>query len=420
MYCPAMVKVRYIYSACVVLETRDIRVLCDPWFTEGAYDGAWYQYPKLEDPLNRIGVCDLVYVSHIHPDHYDPTFLRAYLEKYPKAKVIIANFSVNFLSRKMKADGIPHEIFEEKSFGNTELKIFPNESSKEDVDSALVIKDAEHAVVNMNDNLYNFRQLEDIKSYCDKGIKIALLGYTGAGPYPQTYYDDPKKLMELAAKKKEDFFIRYKKSKDILSPQLSIPFAGKYILGGRLASLNAYRGVADAVEVLDFDPSAVVLDDGGDAYIDTIEMKPSRIRTEKYPSLLVSNYCSSLSVLPMPYEKVILFKESEIPFERLLRSAHKNASSRSPCETDYYFCIKLEKTWCVINAKHSSKAIEFKSEIGEIESRTEISIDYRYLFGLLTCIYHWNNAEIGSQYFSRRTPDVFNRQAQGFLNYLHV
>ncbi len=32
-----MIKVSYIYSACIIIETEDFKILCDPWFTEGIY-----------------------------------------------------------------------------------------------------------------------------------------------------------------------------------------------------------------------------------------------------------------------------------------------------------------------------------------------------------------------------------------------
>ena len=70
-------KVRYIYSACIEIQTEDLRILTDPWFTDGAYDGSWHHFPRIDDPLEVIREPDLVYVSHIHPDHYDPVFLRA-------------------------------------------------------------------------------------------------------------------------------------------------------------------------------------------------------------------------------------------------------------------------------------------------------------------------------------------------------
>src|SRR5690349_10343554 len=122
-------RVRYVYSACVTIETPDVKILCDPWFTEGAYDGSWYQYPPLEDPVAAIGPMDLVYVSHIHPDHYDPVFLRRYLKAYPKARLIIANQAPSFLLNKMKRDGFEPEIVEQAAYGDTRICIVPNTSA---------------------------------------------------------------------------------------------------------------------------------------------------------------------------------------------------------------------------------------------------------------------------------------------------
>ena len=43
------------------------------------------------------------------------------------------------------------------------------------------------------------------------------------------------------------------------------------------------------------------------------------------------------------------------------------------------------------------------------------------LFGLLTTIYHWNNAEVGSQYFTRRVPsDNYQAEVQDYLNFFAV
>ena len=62
-----------------------------------------------------------------------------------------------------------------------------------------------------------------------------------------------------------------------------------------------------------------------------------------------------------------------------------------------------------------------RSEVVELEPRCEIFIDPRYLFGLLTRLYHWNNAEVGSQYRARRVPEAleagnaYRRDAFSFL-----
>src|SRR5262249_17485110 len=81
--------VKYIYSACIVTATPDLRIVHDPWFTEGVYDGSWFHFPAVRDPIESIGNVDLVYVSHIHPDHYDPRFLRKYFSTFGEKRIII-------------------------------------------------------------------------------------------------------------------------------------------------------------------------------------------------------------------------------------------------------------------------------------------------------------------------------------------
>ena len=65
------IQVEYVYSACVVLRTPDVSILCDPWFTDGVYHGSWYTFPVHPDPVAYIGDVDYIYIYHIHPDHYD-------------------------------------------------------------------------------------------------------------------------------------------------------------------------------------------------------------------------------------------------------------------------------------------------------------------------------------------------------------
>jgi UDP-MurNAc hydroxylase len=416
-----MIRVTYIYSACVVIETADCRLVCDPWFSEGIYDGSWYHYPPVDKPINQIGKCDFIYVSHIHPDHYDAVFLKEYLALYPKARVLIADFKENFLSKKMSKDGIAHERVNEIKVGQTSLSIVPNEACPDDIDSALVVKHLGHNVVNMNDNLFCEQQLNDIKNYCASPIQIALLGYAGAGPYPQTYFRDIPTLELKAEEKKQQFFKRYRKMAAYLDAKVNIPFAGQYILGGKLARLNPYRGVSDAVEVLAFDPKACVLADGGKATIDSASLKPTALRTEAYPLSAMQSYWNDLSTRPMLYEKWFLLPPEEIPFERLLPKAYLNALRRSHCTSDYYFCVQLAPTkWFSMNANKEAAKSDYLTSVEGLKPRSEIVIDPRYLLGLLTCIFHWNNAEVGSQFFTTRVPDHFDRDAQSFLNFFHL
>ena len=89
----------------MVIESSDVSVLCDPWFTEGIYDGAWYHFPRVDDPLRTIGNVDYVFISHIHPDHYDPQFLHAYEDQYGPKTILVASRQFPYLRDALLREG---------------------------------------------------------------------------------------------------------------------------------------------------------------------------------------------------------------------------------------------------------------------------------------------------------------------------
>jgi UDP-MurNAc hydroxylase len=421
-----MIKVTYYYSACVAITTPDVSILCDPWFTDGIYDGAWYQYPKIKNPIELIGKHDIIYVSHIHPDHYDPVFLKEYLKVYPDTNVMVAEGV--FLDKKMKADNIRHRVSPYQAvgyYGRTNTLIINNDSdSCSDIDTALIVKYEDECsksvVVNMNDNQYNQNQIDKIKKFAPN-IDIALLGYTGAGPYPQTYYKDHEILAEKAQEKKDEFFWRYAKMADELGAKVNIPFAGQYILGGRLSHMNKWRGVADATEVYNFDQKAIVLAEGGS--INTKTLKPTKARIDAYDVKEMYAYAASLTI-PMNYMKDFKYLASDcIQWGRLLSKSYHNAMDKLEYEGDSYkIVIKMPNNkYFYMHLNKNKRDCYMQTELlSGMKNYSLIEVDYRYLFGLITGVYHWNNAEVGSQYMTTRVPDEYNRSVQRFLNFFVV
>ena len=421
------IKVRMIYSACVVIETANCRILCDPWFTDGIYDGSWYLFPIAENPIEVIGDCDFIFISHIHPDHYDPIFIKSYFERYGSKPLLVANRQSNSLAKKAFIDGFEVQVLEDDlQISRTLISIIPHETgSQSDIDSVLIVKhiDDEHVsrVVNINDCIVDQQLLDQISMYGP--IDILLLGFTGAGPYPQTYFslDDPQ-LLIAGEQKKADFFQRYLNTTGALQSRVNIPFAGQYVLGGKLTKLNQFRGVADATEVLLIDPNAIVLDDYLGS-IDTDTMVANHPRTKPHSPLAVENRLKEIASKSMVYESLINEFEANISIEEALEKPLMRARNRSECRTDYFFVFNfgMGSRW-IINA--NSNSLDGPRIVGEFEiltePRSEVSIDEIYFRGLLSRRFHWNNAEVGSQYFTKRIPDVFNRQAMNFLNFLHV
>ena len=423
-------RVRYIYSACIEIETPDVRILTDPWFTDGAYDGSWHQFPKLEAPLDTLREPDLIYISHIHPDHYDPVFLRALFDRFGKKPVLIPAFERNYLALKARHDGIDVTPTTEAVFGGTNLHIVPNIiPSESDIDSALIVNAAGNTVLNLNDCIWNDQhvaQLRGILAGYTEEVDLVAVAYTGAGPYPQTYYDpvqDREDLVREAEKKKQVFFARYRRYCEAFPSKKHLPFAGKYILGGKLAHLNAFRGTADAVEVLAFDDKAIVLADGGAGEIDLDTMQATAIRTDPYAKAALDARLSTIETLPLDYETDVAVPYDKINFARLLRAAYSNAQRKSEVQEDYWFVIHVERDDRVtesyqFNVKQGAAEFENVAAPADLrEPRSEYFVDYRHLFGCLTAVYHWNNSEIGSFVRVRRIPNEFSRKAQLFLNF---
>ena len=425
-------KIKHIYSACLEISTLSYTILTDPWFTEGAYDGSWYHFPEI-DPFEYISEPDYIYISHIHPDHYDPKFLHRLFDRFGVKPILIPDLKNNYLLFKGKSDGLTLTPTRYLDLGETELYIEENNTgSISDIDSALIVHDKvnQKSLLNLNDCIFNQLHVEKLQKIISKftdNIDLLALGYTGAGPFPQTYFDLNREkdiLLEKADIKKKQFFDRYLKYTNSFPSTHHLPFAGEYILGGKLVELNQYRGVSDAFEVTEFDKKALVFNTGG--YINLLNNSIVDIRNEKYRQDDVNIKLEEIQFNKLDYEIDFPLTFDKINFIRLLKKASSNALRKSELQEQYYFIFSITENDEVIkrflcNCLDSKiTELNLQEEI-ELDFYSEIFIDYRYLFGLLTTVYHWNNAEVGSLYYTRRHPlDNFMPSAQSYLNFFSI
>lgn len=418
-------KVRYIYSACVVIETEDTKILCDPWITQGIYDGSWFHFPPLkDDPIKIIGQVDYIYISHMQPDHYDSQFLRSYLKTYPNTKIIIGN-TIPYFKQRMTLDGFSPLTVNELKIGNTKLLIVPNNGHKIfEIGTALAVVHDGLSVININDNPFDQKQVDTLLDFCNNNCTLALLQYVGTGSYPQTYiFNSDQELKNAGENKKQQFLNLFKQYFEALKPQRAMPFAGKYILGGTLSQLNLSRGMPDTTEVIAFNKEKIiVLEDGGKEYVDLKTLQSTNLRIEPYKREDIDNYLKNFPKIEYDYVKELKFKSNRIlPILPLTIAAYNRAIRHSVLKSPYWFCIKTENVKGYICFEpYSDSGVLVKDNIADFFPNITIFIDERYYFGLLTRLYHWNNAEIGSQFYCHRIPDVYRRDAYAFLNYFQV
>ena len=422
-------KLEYIYSASILISTEDCKILCDPWFTQGAFGGTWFHFPyKRIKPID-IGFCDYIYVSHIHPDHYDYIWLKDYLKVFPKSKVIIANWSrVNPLSLKMKRDGIKNTEATKIDHKKTNISLFPHDNgSPSDIDSALIVTSSKGQVVNMNDCIWDRNFYEKINNFSNdlnvnNAFRVGLFSYTSAGPYPHTYWYGNDQLKLKSENHKDKFLEHYKSKTNTLKCDMNIPFAGQFLLGGESSKYNEYRGICDATEVYKFDSNACVLEEYRKGFVDLTIGRAVGIRNNEFDNILIKERIKEISLCKPDFEKKISSSlASEIRIKSLLEIAFKKAFQRLNSKLDYIYFLNIEnKEFYTLDLKNGliTKGI---NQIKDLEVIThEIYIKRNLLISLLLGIEHWDNAEKGSMYMSQRNPDKFIRKAQSFLHFFCI
>jgi len=444
-------KLTHLKSATELIEANGIRILTDPWLADGTYYGSWFHYPPYDKPIEELEF-DYIYVSHIHPDHMDGKTMAA-LDK--SAPVIIHSYAEKFLKRNLEFMGftvieIPNNSSYELGNG-VSINILaadncnPQLCSKfmgcgkmeskfgsTQIDSLSVITDGTHTILNTNDCPYDLTQ-EAIDKVLVKYPKIdfLLVGYAGAGPYPQCFHFDSEEEKQQAIDSKLAQFLDYGVGYlSKVQPRYYMPFAGTYTLGGSLARLNADRGVPEIFEAGDFfdnamkekglDSELVLLNTGStfDMATGTLS-EPYKRYTKEEKHAYIDDV---IAKLPLDYER------EELPSKDTIRALVPAAVERFEAkrseidfQTDTALLIDVgdgDVLRILPGKEHHFSPVD---EALEHAPYVYIRADKRLLLDLLKGpkYAHWNNAEIGSHLYFRRNPNIFERGLYHCLCYLH-
>ena len=176
------------------------------------------------------------------------------------------------------------------------------------------------------------------------------------------------------------------------------------------------------LEIKDFDQKAVILNPGG--FLNLDQSKIINERKKKHSQSDIENYLEEIKTMRMAYEDIKVTFD-KLLFKKLLEEAAVNAEIKSEMSSKYNFIFELVNESDEIILRLVLKTNP--QEVFSIQSGADISftnysaikIDYRYFYGLLTSKYHWNNAIVGSQFFTKREPiHDFRRDVQSYLYYL--
>ncbi len=242
--------ITYLGHAAIMMESNGVRIVMDPWLTDPTYHGSWWHYPPLALGIADLPRPDYIYISHEHPDHFDPPTLEQVDKDIP---ILIANFGRKRFLDRLAALGFQKII--QLDFGKTldcghGVKVSLIAPDRPWDDSAILFQDGTHTILNVNDCHLDDSTMVRISQ--EISIDLAFLTFTGASQYPGCFeMSADEKLRRLRASKAahlEEFVT----SAQLLKARRVVPAAGNYaLLAPEQLHLNTSNYVNNPQEALD-------------------------------------------------------------------------------------------------------------------------------------------------------------------------
>ena len=447
-----VMELKFLTSASVIVKDKNVNILCDPWLVDGEYYGSWNHYPKCNFVPEDFNFVDYIYISHIHPDHFSRKTLSKMNKKIP---VLILDYYEKFLKNNLENLGFT--VIELKNNTRTHLKdnvyinilasdncnpelckkftgcsLIESKYGATQIDSLCIIDNGEKVIVNTNDCPFELshESCMEIKKLYDH-IDLLLVGYSGAGPYPQCFEMDESKKIKEAKNKKLKFLKQAEDYINLLHPKYFMPFAGRYTLGGYLAKLNNYRGVTELDDTIEYFNNLSTIDTlkskclllNSNSTFDLENFSQSS-EYQKINPIEKNNYIKNiLSNRKLDYENENFPSKTELL--SLFPNCYDRFESRRKrigyASNTFIFIEYLDNEFIEISCNGNGFSYKTMEQLDLNQNFVMIKLDKRLLKQILKGpkFAHWNNAEVGSHLKFRRKPEKFERALYHCLSYFH-
>jgi UDP-MurNAc hydroxylase len=214
----------------ILIQGRQATIVCDPWFVP-AFLGSWFPFPRNDqlDAGTMAAVCapDYLYVSHLHGDHFDETFLRDKMDK--STRVLLPDYPTDELRRRLTQLGFRNFVStrdgEELDLGDGLRVAIHIESSITDGpggDSAIMVSDGTYRLVNQND----CRTHDPAALLAHGAVDQHWLQFSGAIWYPMVYDEPVETRLAQARGKVASQFARAEQYVTAVGAKVVVPSAG--------------------------------------------------------------------------------------------------------------------------------------------------------------------------------------------------
>ena len=448
-------KVTYLSSAAILLEDENTKVLCDPWLEDGAYYGSWAHYPPLEYDPEMLDEVDFIYISHIHPDHFDPTTLERMDADIP---ILIHDYRWDYLKEAVENLGfeaieLPHDDRTHLT-GDVHINVlaadgcdpqlcgnffgcswYDDEAEKTgstQVDSMAVIDNGECAIVNTNDCPYPMAESSCRKIKRDYGeIDLLCHQYSAAQFYPQavTNYSHEEKISERdrVIHEKHELALNFI---ELFEPNYYMPFAGEYVLTGDLAHLNEYTANPPREEAQEFFRNHVDPDEHECVFLNSGEFidlesgdrsAPFEATDEQAKQRYIEEVLASRR-FDYEYDPMPTLSELEAYVSYAYRNL-KGKRERIGYSTETTVLIPLIEDTC-LELSMNGEGYQFVDDVDvdDYDGWVKLEVDPRLLKRLFEGPHsaYWADAKIGSHVGISKVPDIYERGLYNCLGSFHA
>lgn len=220
-------RLTYYGQACTLLEAGGLKILTDPWLTEGAYQGTWFHTHILADagvtPEAFPKDIDYLFLSHEHQDHMDLTTLRYFRRDIP---LLICRFSTKKFSDYLRQAGFTNireaEPGSPLDLGD-EVKATIFRTVEYTNDSAILVEHQGVRVFNETDCKLGF---EDLTRIGNLGIDIGFYMFSGANWYPMMYDFPEPTMRDLVRRRRRSLLRSLVQRVRLTKPRVAVPAAG--------------------------------------------------------------------------------------------------------------------------------------------------------------------------------------------------
>lgn len=215
-------KLTWVNHASFIVESGDVRLICDPWMEGRVFNQSWELLAKTVFTCEDFSKISHLWFSHEHPDHFFPPNIMKIPVKFRKQITVLYQKTIDGKVKEFCRNAGFRRIIEMS--GGVEYRLGEdfsviNDKMRNDTDSWLLIRTGGATILNVNDCV--FRKAAEMKKIRDLAGRIDVLITQFSYAAWAGNKGDAELMKAAASGKKEEI----RRQIHCFRPEFTIPFA---------------------------------------------------------------------------------------------------------------------------------------------------------------------------------------------------